>query len=349
MISGNTIKCTVEEMSLVDEGFSLPATVSLNSYSWVDSNQTFVPYGVTGVYPNSGPYSGNTDILITGKGFTDDLSEKAKCRFGTQANYAIVEAEILAYDKVLCRSPPDFKLPPTADQTVSVPIGVGFLEDEYEPWTEGTQRFRYYAQPQIVGADPDEVEVGTMIEVFVFADENAEFFERNNTACNIFIAIPTAGSKGAIGQYGIECKFGRFGTGFGMYVNKTTIKCLTPSVTDDPDSIWRETVKLTVALNGQDFDEDTSEVDFTFVGTGSTLVFWPYVIGTLLIGLLLVALIMFCSALLQKVSFERVIAVQRNSSMRLKNKPYVIRDPYDQFTSRAYSAGMMGKASSGSR
>lgn len=43
-------------MSLVDEGYTLPATVALNSYSWVDSNQTFVPYGVTGIYPNSGPY-----------------------------------------------------------------------------------------------------------------------------------------------------------------------------------------------------------------------------------------------------------------------------------------------------
>jgi hypothetical protein len=35
-----------------------------------------------------------------------------------------------------------------------------------------------------------------------------------------------------------------------MYLNKTTIKCVTPSVSDDPDSIWRETVRITVALNG---------------------------------------------------------------------------------------------------
>lgn len=69
VISGNTIRCTVEEMALVDEGYSLPATVALNSYSWAESNQTFVPYGVTAVYPNAGPYSGNTDVLIVGKGF----------------------------------------------------------------------------------------------------------------------------------------------------------------------------------------------------------------------------------------------------------------------------------------
>lgn len=38
------------------------------------------------------------------------------------------------------------------------------------------------------------------------------------------------GGQTSIGQYGIECKFGRFGIGMGMYVNKTTIKCVTPSV-----------------------------------------------------------------------------------------------------------------------
>lgn len=134
-----------------------------------------------------------------------------------------------------------------------------------------------------------------MAEVLVFADEESEFWE------------PTPTSKSSLGQYGIECKFGSFGVGIGMYVNKTTIKCVTPSISEDPSSIRRETVKLTVALNGQDFDEDSSEVDFSFVGTGSSLSFWPYVIGTLLIGLLLVALIVFCSALLQKASFDNVL------------------------------------------
>ena len=103
-------------------------------------------------------------------------------------------------------------------------------------------------------------------------------------------------------------------------------------------------MRITVALNGQDFDEDSSDADFTFVGTGSTLVFWPYVVGTLLIGLLLVAMIVFCSALLQKFSFEKVVATQHN--VRVRNRPYVIRDPYDQFTSRAYSSGMLGRQSS---
>ena len=102
-------------MSLVDEGLTLPVSVALNSYSWPETNQTFIPYGVTGIYPNSGPYSGSTDILVTGKGFFDEYQAKAKCRFGISSNYAIVDAEILGYDKLICRSPAEFKLPATAD------------------------------------------------------------------------------------------------------------------------------------------------------------------------------------------------------------------------------------------
>lgn len=38
VINPTTIKCSIEEIALVDEGFSLPATVALNSYSWSESN-----------------------------------------------------------------------------------------------------------------------------------------------------------------------------------------------------------------------------------------------------------------------------------------------------------------------
>jgi len=94
-----------------------------------------VPYGITAIYPNSGPYSGITDILITGKGFNEDFQEKAKCRFGIPSNYAILEAEILSYDKIVCRSPPDFKMMPTLELSFSVPIGIALVEEDYEPWT----------------------------------------------------------------------------------------------------------------------------------------------------------------------------------------------------------------------
>lgn len=187
VVSPTMIRCTVEEMQLVDEGFNLPATVALNSYSWVPTNQTFVPYGISGLYPNSGPISGNTDILVTGKGFTDDLQDKAKCRFGINSNFAIVDALIVDYDKLTCKSPSDFNLPVGADSTISLPFGISFGDEDMEPWTLTTHRFRYYPVPKLVRCDPDEIEVGKMGEVYVYADEDSEFFERKNYLCLIII------------------------------------------------------------------------------------------------------------------------------------------------------------------
>jgi hypothetical protein len=70
---------------------------------------------------------------------------------------------------------------------------------------------------------------------------------------------------------------------------------VTPIFEDDPDSIYRETVKLTVAMNGVDHEDASSELEFTFIGTGTYLVFWPFLIGVLLVCLLIVAVI-FCVA-----------------------------------------------------
>lgn len=181
MVDSSTIKCTVEEMDLVNEGEAHNVYVALNSYSWVGGNNdaiTFVPYGVNGVYPNSGPYNGFTDILITGKGFTEDIAERAKCRFGVDSNFAIVDAEVLDYNKLVCRSPADFVLPHSSDETISVPIGIGFLDEDFRPWTEDLHRFMFYVQPSISYADPDEVLIGRMKEIYVIADDDSKFFER---------------------------------------------------------------------------------------------------------------------------------------------------------------------------
>jgi hypothetical protein len=43
-----------------------------------------------------------------GKGFSDEFADKAKCRFGIPSDFAIVEAEVISYDKMICRSPSDF-------------------------------------------------------------------------------------------------------------------------------------------------------------------------------------------------------------------------------------------------
>ena len=127
------IKCIVEEMRLVNENEALPVELSLNSDSWVgrkDPPLMYKPYGIIDVTPASGPYSGYTDVMITGKGFLEEYQDKARCRFGIESNYAIVDAEVLDYGKLVCRSPQNFPMPTTSDMPIlSVPIGIAFGEE----------------------------------------------------------------------------------------------------------------------------------------------------------------------------------------------------------------------------
>ena len=75
MIDPTTIKCVVPKMNLVDDGFSLPASLALNSHSWVGSSLEggvrYTPYGIVQMTPNAGPYDGYSDIVVSGKGFTE--------------------------------------------------------------------------------------------------------------------------------------------------------------------------------------------------------------------------------------------------------------------------------------
>ena len=67
-------------METVPEGERLPARVALNSYSWTETFENeetggstyFVPYTVTVIYPQDGPVTGGTDILIQGVGFVQN-------------------------------------------------------------------------------------------------------------------------------------------------------------------------------------------------------------------------------------------------------------------------------------
>ena len=91
----------------------------------------------------------------------------------------------------------------------------------------------------------------------------------------------------------VKCRFGRFGETLAVVVNSTALKCVTPSVADDPEDIYREKVKFTIAMNGFDFDDESSTNDFTFIGTGYSLGLLPQILGILLIGVLIIAGIVF--------------------------------------------------------
>lgn len=181
IVKEGTIKCVVEEMDLVDEGQGLTVQLALNSYSWVGGKNgdiLYRPYGIVAVNPSSGPYDGYTDVLITGKGFASDYANRGRCRFGVEANYAIVDAEVLDYNKMICRSPEEFALPEGADEMFSVPLSIAFGEEQFKPYTNSPHRYRFYKQPAIERAAPEEIRIGKFAEIFVYAYEDALFFER---------------------------------------------------------------------------------------------------------------------------------------------------------------------------
>jgi len=111
-------------------------------------------------------------------------------------------------------------------------------------------------------------------------------------------AIPSAG-KNFIeqDQFGPKCKFGRFGPSSATYINRTTILCLTPNIQEEPSEISTETVSVSVAMNGIDFNEPQTSCEFTFVGTGATASTWVIILGTLIFGLLILAVLVFLSGI----------------------------------------------------
>ena len=165
--------------------------------------------------------------------------------------------------------------------------------DSLAPLTDTYQKFRLFDFPNIVTCEPPEVDVGTVTDVLLYADEiGGDFFDP--------VLVNNAGNY----QNPITCQFGRFGTSEAIFINEKVIKCRTPVIEDDPSSIYREEVQVTVAMNGRDFDEMNSQVYFTFVGTGTYLVFWQILLVVLLIALIIAALIVCITTLFSKLPVD---------------------------------------------
>lgn len=163
----------------------------------------------------------------------------------------------------------------------SVPFGIAFGEEEFKPWTLSTHRYRFYKQPKIEAAFPEEVRIGKFSEIFVYAYDDALFFE----------PLPS-GKNGDV--TGILCNFDDFGTSMGMYINETTVMCVTPHIQGHPEDYARETVQVTVAMNGQDFNEMDSDAYVTFVGTGSDSSLLKILLFCILLALLIIAIYFAC-------------------------------------------------------
>ena len=288
----------VEDIPLLAEDEDpLPAQVSLNSYSFTElqDDTYYRPYGVLHIQPNSGPVGGVTTVMIQGKGFVAEEGVTPRCRFGTPANYAIVEAEILSYTRLACRSPENLPLTPTASLPRDIPFSVAISGDEFNPWTATVHKFRIYEQPNIEKVEPEESEVSRMQEVFISVADESEFFDPmpvTPTPLEDGQELTPEDLESRQGLSSVKCKFGRFGESNGVYINSTHIKCTTPPIDDSPDSIYRETVTLAVSMNGQDYLEDNSEIEYTFVGTA------PYIsFATIIMTLLAIAFVGFAGTL----------------------------------------------------
>jgi len=283
LLDSNTIRCTInQELPLIEEGESLLVTVALNTYSWAASDFSMLPYGISAIYPNMGPVGASTNILVTGKGFDNDLRENGRCKFGTEDHYIIVEANVLDNEHLMCRSPADvFNLPEGASEQISVPFSIAFQEDLYYPFTQSGEKYRMYHQPKLDDAFPKEVHVGRLSEVYVRSTEDNPFWQP---------APPPTGE--AFEQYGIKCKFGRFGSSSATYINKTTILCLTPNTREAPSEVSSETVEINIAMNGVDYNDD-SGVTVVFVGTGQGMSIGVIIMGVLIFALLIIAIVVF--------------------------------------------------------
>jgi len=149
---------------------------------------------------------------------------------------------------------------------------------------------------------PSEAAVGKLTEVYLYADETQGFWQ----------PIPST-TQPDNNDYGIKCKFGRFGSAPASYINTTTILCLTPNIADDPSDISEETVLVTVAMNGVDFNEYESEVNFMFIGTGSVVSTWVIIMGTLIFGLLILSIAIFLGGLQEFIRQKSLENIPRHS------------------------------------
>jgi len=139
-----------------------------------------------------------------------------------------------------------------------------------------------------------------MTEITVSVDPNGDhtnvFFDPIPNSMAALHTDAQGDDELAIGlsiQSSIKCKFGRFGESVAVFLNETAVKCVTPSIPEDPDDIGRETVPFTISMNGQDFKGDDDDVDFTFIGTGSDTGFGGIVLLIILCGPLIAGFVVY--------------------------------------------------------
>lgn len=96
---------------------------------------------------------------------------------------------------------------------------------------------------------------------------------------------------------------------------------------------------MQVAINGYDYTDPNDNTVFTFLGTASLFIYWPYIIGVILGLLAIIALIICCSAVIEK-STESDIKESRGhkkpSVGGLGGRPHTLRDEFGFYRTRGF-------------
>lgn len=173
------MNCYFPSIGLIEANTTKNFSIALNNYSFTASKQniTFVPYGIVHITPSSGPIAGGTRIDIKGAGFFETIN--ARCRFGVPGYYYYTNAEFIDYNRIVCSSPEDFRVPVMGQLPFSVPFSIAFNDDAFNPWTETAHFFSFYENPEILAAIPNEGKTEKATEVSVFATIEHPFSLRN--------------------------------------------------------------------------------------------------------------------------------------------------------------------------
>ena len=229
---------------------------------------------------------------MQGEGFVSEDNVTPRCRFGTSADYAIVEAEILSYSRLACRTPDSLGSTPTSALPRDVPFSIALSGDEFAPWTQSSHKFRFYAQPKLQATDVEEVNIGNLLPVYITATEDDEFDEpmtpSHKLELNNRVSVSEVEEEQSTPTV-IKCRFGRFGESSAVRINDTTVMCTSPATDIEPDEVYRETVNVAVAMNGVDFMESDDSPEFTFVGTAPYISFAAILLILLAVGFVLFA------------------------------------------------------------
>ena len=285
--------------NMVKSYFNL--SIALNNYSFVEPNEhtTILGYSVHSIEPSSGPISGGTKILVKGNGYFK--SNTIRCRFGVPGYFAYTEAEYIDYHQIICTSPQKFKIPSSGQLPFSVPFSIAFNDDEFEPWTETTHFFSFYGDPRIGNIEPKEVQTSQTVPIIITAKQGTTFPMPSATIVEETYEVMDSETgrndkkvRSSFSYQPMKCKFGEFGMTNAEYINRTTVRCLTPQIDDDSD-IASEDVEVELATNGEDFYGGDNNV-LTFKGPNSGKMVWLYILGLLLLALCIVGLFAFvCS------------------------------------------------------